>query len=185
MTYLIDHDYENCYSLTLDVADLASKMPSYSQRFRAKPRLNSWVAPNASFYASDNYIGTNEILPDITTWALGNLVLSPKAYLVFKDIIGPSGEFLPLLVGNDIYYMFNTLYVVPESAIDRTEAIEVVNSGVHMGQSKVKFDEEQLQGRCLFKSPTNKLTSSFATEEFKSKYDDNGFEGLVFKEINP
>jgi len=184
MTYLIDQDYKNCYSLTLDVADLTSKMPSYSQRFRAKPRLDGWVAPKASLFASENYTGSVETLPDITTWALGNLVLNPKAHAVFKDLIAPSGEFLPLLIGNDTYYMFQTLFVMPDSAIDLSGAVDIVNSGVHMGQDRVKFDEAQLEGRCLFKSPTNKLTFSFATKEFKSKYDEHGFCGLVFKELD-
>ncbi|MBV1884164.1 MAG: hypothetical protein KUG82_21165 [Pseudomonadales bacterium] len=184
MTYLIDHDYENYYSLTLDVVDLSNKMPSYSQRFRAKPRLDSWVAPKASFYASDNYQGTGVNLPDITTWALGNLVLSPKAYLVFTDIIGPSGEFLPLIVGDDMYYMFNTLSVIPESAIDFSEAIDVIDSGVHMGQDNIRFDEETLKGYCLFKSSTDKLTHTFSTKKFKSIYSENCFTGLVFNTLN-
>jgi hypothetical protein len=184
MTYLIEDDYENYYSLTLDVSDLAIKMPSYSQRFRAKPRLDSWVAPNASFYASDNYTGKGEALPDITTWALGNIILSPKAYLAFRDIMASSGEFLPLLIDGETYYMFNTLFVIPASATDLTGAVDIVNSGVHMGQGNVKFDEEQILGHCLFKSPTNKLTSSFVTKDFKSKYDENHFTGLVFKELD-
>lgn len=182
--YLIEHDFEKSYSLTMDVEDLSSKMPSYSQRYRAKARLKSWIAPKASFYAGGNYIGVSASIPDVTTWALGNLVLSPKAFQVFKDDLDPVGEFLPLLIGSETYYMFNTLFVIPESAIDLTGAFDVVNSGVHMGQDQVKFDESQLVGCCLFKSPTNKLTYSFATEEFKSKYDKYGFTGLMFKKVS-
>jgi len=184
MSYLIDNDFENYYSLTMDVADLSSKMPSYSQRFRAKPRLDSWVAPKASFYASDNYTGKDESIPDLTTWALGNLVLSPNAYEALKDILSSSGEFLPLLVGDDTFYMFNTLYVIPESYIDTSNAIDVVNSGVHMGQENVRFNESELKSKCVFKSPTNKLTYSFATKKFKSEYDKHKFTGLKFQEIS-
>ncbi|ROS05696.1 hypothetical protein EDC56_1245 [Sinobacterium caligoides] len=184
MTYVIENDFESYHSLTFDLSDLSSKMPSYSQRFRAKPRLDSWVAPKAFFYASDNYTGKEEVIPDITTWALGNLVLSPKAYLILKDIMAASGEFLPIIVGADTYYMFNTLFVIPETAIDLSLAVDVVNSGVHMGQENVIFDEEQLNGRCIFKSPTNKLTFSFVTEVFRSKYDESGLTGLSFKDLN-
>ncbi|MFT6266487.1 MAG: hypothetical protein ACJAWS_002649 [Oleiphilaceae bacterium] len=183
MTYLIEDDYENYYSLTLDVLALAIIMPSYSQRFRAKPRLDSWVAPNVSFYASDNYTGKDTALPDITTWALGNIILSPKAYLAFRDIMAPSGEFLPLLIDGETYYMFNTLFVIPASATDLTGAEDIVNSGIHIVQGNVKFDESQISSHCIFKSSTNKLRSSFATKDFKSKYDENHFTGLVFKEL--
>jgi len=181
MIYKLDSDFKNSYSLLPDINDLATKMPSYSQRFRAKPRLEGWVAPIISFYASENYEGQGEQLPDVTMWALGNLVLSPKAYRVFKDLLAPSGEFLPLLLGDDIYYMFNTLFVIPEEGIDRSQELEIIDSGVHMGQDNIQFDEAMLDGRCIFKTPTNKLTFSYATEAFKRLYTENDFSGLTFE----
>ncbi|WP_281649197.1 hypothetical protein [Parendozoicomonas sp. Alg238-R29] len=181
MSYLINHDFENYYSLTIDVADLTSKMPSYSQRFRAKPRLENWVAPKSSFYKSENHSGKEESIPDITTWALGNLVLSPNAYKVLNEKLASSGEFLPLLVGDKTYYMFNTLFVIPEHAIDLSEAVDVIDSGVHMGKKNVKFDESKIEDHLVFKSKTNKLTYSFATEKFKSMYSENNLTGLTFK----
>ncbi|WP_445362956.1 hypothetical protein ACJJIQ_21105 [Microbulbifer sp. ANSA003] len=184
MSYLVDSDFEKYYSLALDVSDLAEKMPSYSQRFRAKPRLDKWIAPKAHFYASDNYTGKEESIPDITTWALGNIVLSPRAFSALKDILNSSGEFLPLLIGDETYYMFNTLYVISEEYVDSTNTIEVVNSGVHMGQDSVKFIDSELEGQCIFKSYTNKLTFSFVTEEFKTAYEANSFTGLKFQEVS-
>ena len=184
MTYKIEYDFENCYLLLPDLSDLAIKMPSYSQRFRAKPRLANWVAPKASFYASENYEGQGEKLPDVTTWAQGNLVLSPKAYEVFKDTLAPSGEFLPLIIGDDTYYMFNTLFVIPEEGIDRSHQLEVVNSDVHMGQENVLFDDNSLDGRCVFKTPTDKLSYSYVTEAFKRIYTENHFAGLILEEIH-
>lgn len=96
MMYKIQDDYKECYLLLPDGTDLLTKMPSYSQRFRAKPRLESWVAPKFSFFASENYEGESEQLPDISIWALGNLVLNPKAYEVFEEMLTPSGEFFAL-----------------------------------------------------------------------------------------
>lgn len=184
MSYLIDHDFENFYSLTIDIADVTSKMPSYSQRFRAKPRLENWVVPKASFYKSENYSGKEESIPDITTWALGNLVLSAYAYKVFNEKLASSGEFLPLLVGNKTYYMFNTLFVIPEHAVDLSEAVDAIDSGVHMGKKNVKFDDSKIENHLIFKSKTNKLTYSFATETFKNIYDENDLTGLTFKKTN-
>jgi hypothetical protein len=183
MIYKIQYDYKECYLLTPDLNDLATKMPSYSQRFRAKPRLESWVAPKFSFFASENYEGEKEQLPDISLWALGNLVLSPKAYEVFKDMLTPSGEFLPLIIGDETYYMLNPLFVIPEEGIDRSHEVEVVDTGVHMGQSNVLFNEAALDGRNLFKTPTDKLRASYCTKAFKELYEQHAFKGLLFEEV--
>ncbi len=183
MSYKIQGNYKACYLLTPDLNDLATKMPSYSQRFRAKPRLESWIAPKFSFFASENYEGETEQLPDISIWALGNLVLSPTAYEVLKDILTPSGEFLPLIIGDDTYYMFNTLFVIPEEGIDRSHEVEVVDSGVHMGQESILFNEAALAGRSVFKTPTDKLRASYCTDTFKALYEKHGFKGLVFEEV--
>ena len=102
---------------------------------------------------------------------------------MFKDLIAPAGEFLPLIVGDDTYYMFNTLFVIPEEGIDRSQAIDVVNTGVHMGQDRVLFREEYLAGNHVFKTPTNKLVFSYVTESFKRLYDKNQFSGLVFETV--
>ncbi len=183
MIFKIDNDYTSTYSLLPDITDLATKMPHYSQRYRAKPRLDNWVAPKASFFACENYEGQGEQLPDVTTWALGNLVLSPKAHQVFKDTLAPSGEFLPLIIGDDTYYMFNTLFVIPEKGIDRSQELEVVDSGIHMGQKNVLFNENTLEGRCVFKTATDKLSFSYATEAFKRMYTENHFTGLTFEKL--
>ncbi len=183
MTYKINYDYKNSYLLLPDGTDLLTKMPSYSQRFKAKPRIESWVAPKASFFASENYEGKSEQLPDITTWAIGNLVLSPKAYGVFKDMLAPSGEFLPLIIGDETYYMFNTLFVIPEEGIDRSHQVEVVDSGVHMGQDNIVFNEANLDGRDVFKAPTDKLRFNYCTKAFKTLYEQHAFKGLVFDEV--
>lgn len=183
MIYKIIYDYKKSYLLLPDLNDLATKMPSYSQRFKAKPRLANWVAFKASFFASENYEGQDEQLPDVTTWAIGNLVLSPKAYEVFKDCLTPSGEFLPLIIGSDTYSMFNTLFVIPEEGIDRSHEVEVVDSGVHMGQDNIVFNEAALDGRNLFKTPTDKLRYSYCTKAFKTVYEQHAFKGLVFEEV--
>ena len=81
--YKISYDFEKFYSFIIKNSELGEKMPDYSPRFVAKPRLQGWVAPEASYYASDNYGGVDESIPDITTWLTGNLVFSQKAYELF------------------------------------------------------------------------------------------------------
>jgi hypothetical protein len=79
--------------------------------------------------------------------------------------------------------MLNTLFVIPEEGIDRSHEIEVVDSGVHMGQGNVLFKEAALDGRHIFKTPTDKLRASYCTKVFKALYEQHAFKGLAFEEV--
>lgn len=185
MIYELTHDYENTYLLLLDGVELYTKMPKYRPTFKAKPRLDGWVAPCATFFESENFLGTREVLPDVTNWSTGVLVFNSKSYEAFHDYLSESGEFLPITVNGESFYLFNTLYIIPDVAVDMKNAVDVIDSGVHVGQSNIDFDEEYLNnnGALIFKTPTDKLFSSYCTEQFKKIYDGNGFKGLVFKSV--
>ena len=185
MIFKLKNDFQNTYSLLIDNVELGTKMPTYRPRFLAKPRLQEWVMPEASFYYSENFEGMRESLPDVTTWSAGVLVINPKAYEVFKNYLATSGEFLPISISGETHYLFNTLYVIPDAAIDKSKAVEVIDTGVHFGQTNVTFDEVFLDSEkvSVFKSNTNKLLHSFCTEQFKKLYDDNGFKGLIFEPV--
>ncbi|PUA27154.1 MAG: hypothetical protein B0W54_20215 [Cellvibrio sp. 79] len=185
MIYELTHDYENTYLLLLDGVELYTKMPTFRPTFKAKPRLEDWVAPSATFFKSENYTGTSEVLPDITNWSTGVLALNLKAYDVFYDYLSACGEFLPITVNNEKFYLFNTLYVIPDSEIDMKNAVEVIDSRVHMGQSNVNYNENYLnnEDRLIFKTRSDKLFSSYCTDVFKALYEANNFKGLVFKAL--
>jgi hypothetical protein len=185
MIFILKRDFQNTYSLLIDNVELGTKMPTYRPRFFAKPRLQEWVMPEASFYYGENFEGMRETLPDVSNWATGVLVFNPKAYEVFKNYLAKSGEFLPISISGETHYLFNTLYVIPDSAIDKSKAVEVIDTGVHLGQTNVIFDESFLgaENILVFKSDTNKLMHSFCTAEFKKLYEENGFKGLTFEPV--
>ena len=182
-TYKIQLVYDQFFSFMVPNAELGAKMPNFSLRFRAKPKSNHWVKVSAKFYAADTYIPDKPIIPDITTWATGNLVLGPKAYEVLGQALEPSGEFLPVSVEGIDYYIFNTLKVIPESAIDRSRAVDFIDSGVNMGQVNVGFDTDQLGEAKVFKTPTDHFLYSYCTEEFKKLVEEYGFSGIEFEEV--
>lgn len=186
MIYKLKDDHPISCLLLIDGVELHTKMPTYKPRFFAKPRLQEWVMPDASFFFSDGAEQMKEDLPDITPWSTGVLAFNPKAYGVFHSLINKAGEFLPISVYGETYYLFNTLYVIPDTAIDKSKAVEVIDTGVHHGQTNVAFDEAFLGAEkiMVFKSNTNKLLHSFCTEEFKRLYEDNGFKGLVFEPVD-
>jgi hypothetical protein len=183
MIFQLKNDFEKTYSLLIDGVELHTKMPTYKPRFFAKARLQEWVQPEASFYPSSNFEGLAEELPDLTIWATGVVVLSPKAYGVLSSELSRSGEFLPISIHGVTYYLFNTLYIIPDEAMDKSKAVEVIDTGVHFGQTNIIFDETFLANEkvLVFKSDTNKLLHSFCTEDFKKIYEDHGFKGLVFE----
>ncbi len=184
MTYKLLHDYQNTYSLLIQNDELWDKMPEYSPRYLAKPKAADWVTSNATFFASKNYEGDPAgTVPDVCTWSTGNLVLNEVAYNVFRDLLEKSGEFLPICVSSVKYYVFNTLLVIPEEGINKDKAVDVIDSGVHLGLDNVTFKEEVLDGAAVFKSDTDLLVYSYCTNEFKRIYEINNFKGLIFEEV--
>lgn len=185
MIYRLTDDYINTCSLLIDNVELGTKMPTYRPRFFAQPRAQEWVMPNASFFFGDSPEQMKEDLPDVTTWSTGVLALNPRAYDVFHESLAKAGEFLPISIYGETYYLFNTLYIIPDAAVDKSKAVEVIDTGVHFGQANVAFDEKFLDSEniLVFKSNTNKLLYSFCTQEFKKIYDANNFKGIIFEAI--
>ena len=185
MIYKLNDDFPNTCLLLIDGVELHTKMPTYRPRFFAKPRLDEWVMPKASFFFGESAEEMKEDLPDITIWSTGLLVLNQKAYEVFHKLLANAGEFLPISVYGETYYLFNTLYVIPDTAIDKIKAVDVIDTGVHLGQTNVAFDENFLNDKkiLVFKSNTNKLLHSFCAERFKSVYEMNNLKGIIFEPL--
>lgn len=185
MIYRLGYDFENTALISIDGVELAKKMPSLRPKFFAQPRSQDWVAPEATLYRSENFKGKGTIPPDVTTWSTGVLALSSRAYEALHELLKNAGEFLPISVEGEAYFLFNTLYIVPDKAVNKDKAVDIINSGVHFGQDNVAFDEEYLnsQGILVFKSGTDRLLHSYCTSEFRKVYDENGFKGLVFGEV--
>jgi hypothetical protein len=185
MIFKLSNDFENTYSLLIDNIELLTKMPTFRPRFFATSREADWSAPQASLYASENFEGPAGAFPDLTTWGTGLVVFSPKAHAAYNNSLSGFGEFLPMTINAETWYLYNTLYIIPDAAIDKSRAVEVVDTGVHHGQSNVVFDESYLnkEGVMVFKTTTNKLMHSLCTDSFKKLYDEHGFKGLQFNPV--
>lgn len=182
-TYKITNDFENFYTFTIKGVELYTKMPSYSPRFDASTRLDEWVVPDASFYATANYLNDKVSVPDITTWLSGNIVINKNVYELLNDKLKQSGEFLPVKVEGIDYYIFNTLKVIQDEYINTSKAIEVVDLGVDVGLENIGFSTEGLDGAFLFKSSTDHCLYSYCTEDFKILLQNHNLNGLLFEEI--
>lgn len=135
MIYQLSKDFENTYSLLIDGTELYAKMPTYSPRFFATARAANWVKPEGSFYRSENFKGNESAIPSITLFATGVLLLDKGAYNSLANELAPCGEFLPALINGEDHYLLNSLYVIPDEAVDCSNVVEKVDAGVHMGKA--------------------------------------------------
>lgn len=179
--YKLKPDYEHFYSFIIENTELFSKMPSFSPKFKAKPRLQQWVEPQAGFFQSDNYRAKGVNTPDITTWLLGNLVLNEKAFTTLKESLENLGEFLPVNCEGIQYYVFNVLHVISEDAIDQENTHSIIESDVNMGLSSLKFIGDKIINELVFKTNADKLASLYCTNTFKQLIEKHQLKGLIFE----
>lgn len=183
MIYKLSYDAEQSPLISLDGVELLNKMPNLRPRFLAQPKRAGWIAPEATLYFSEHFKGDKSSAPDLSVWATGLLALSPAAYGQFKVRLEKSGEFLPFILNGETYHFLNTLYVIPECAMDLSAAVDKVEAGVHYGKTGAIFDDAYLAaaGIEVFKTPTDNLIASYCTDSFKKTCDELGFTGLRFE----
>jgi hypothetical protein len=179
-TYKTRSDYENFYSFIIENTELFSKMPNFSAKFKAKPRLIDWVEPHGSFFQSDSYRAKGVNIPDITTWLLGNLVLNENAYSVLHTHLLKLGEFLPVGCEGIKYYIFNALNIIADEAIDQENTKSIIESGINMGLESLQFIPEKTNDLLVFKTNADKLAALYCTEKFKALVIANNLKGLCF-----
>lgn len=62
-----------------------------------------WRRPETEF------VGEQSEIPDVSLWIDGSLILSPKSHRLLGDLLSKYGEFLPVTVGAEGYFIFNSL----------------------------------------------------------------------------
>ncbi len=178
--YRIKNDFENFFTFTVKNAELGLKMPNYSPKFLAKSRIGDWVKPNASFYASANYQSEKVLIPDLTTWNAGLLVLNTKSYGLLKEVLSLSGEFLEVSVEGIEYFIFNTLKTIDEDKQDYSNAMEDPN--LYGSKLGVKIDESAFDGVHILKTSIDNCLHMYCTDSFKKLVKEKGLMGLEFQD---
>ncbi len=103
--------------LDLNLTDLFEDLPEeygldYLRDFSIlnAEMLSWWGTPSAEFLSRPKY--PNGEIPDISLWGGATLVLSPRAFRYLKESLNAYGEFLPVCVEGETFYIFNCLRVV-------------------------------------------------------------------------
>ena len=114
--------------------------------------------------------GEQNLIPDISNWIGATLFLSQKAYRLLNEILAPFGEFLPVNIENDVYYIFNCLTI---AKIDDS-------------QDEPSFNKESIENKVVFKTPTLHCIDIFCTERLKNAIEGFELSGVIFdKNIKP
>ena len=179
--FKITNDFENYWSFIISNVELFSKMPAYDPRFKAKSKLSDWVKPDAEFYPSENYSGNSEVpkIPDITTWLYGNLILNERAFQCLENELAAYGEFLPVNCEGQSYFVFNTLNVIDDSAINQELSEQDIQDGIYMGVKKLGFIESAISSS-IFKTSFDKALYSYCSQNLIKKVQDSNIQGLKF-----
>lgn len=135
-----------------------------------------WPVPQACFFAETD----GAQIPDISKWIDASLTFSPRAYRLLGEALKSCGEFLPVKVNGEIFYIFNCLQLgkVNESLSER-EYYE----GEEIGIKKIVFHSDDVAGKLVFKTSFNSCVEIYCGERFRSLVYDFGLTGVMFVNI--
>jgi len=181
--YKLSFNYENFLNLDVDLEELGDEIGEvigeeafYNYSWDNISLKDNWVDVGASF--EDVGLEGSQT-PDITAWNGANLVLSPKAYAVLKDVLAKYGEFLPLTISGEDYQVFNCLNVV---AVDKSQSETDIVNGLWMGVKNIGFDEKSVSKNLLFKTKFDRCGAIYCGTEFRTLIETSNLKGLLFLE---
>ena len=109
------------------------------------------------------------ITPDISTWIDATLFLSPKAYRFLFDMLQPFGEFLPVHMNNEVFFIFNCLTLAQEDSQKTTD-------------TEISFSKHEIENKIVFKNKTQFCIDTFCTDIFKNSVEEFELKGLKFSQ---
>ena len=108
--------------------------------------------------------GEKNLIPDVANWIGATLLLSPKANRYLNELLSPFGEFLPVQIENDTFYIFNCLTIADGNLLN----------------GKFSFNEESIENKIIFKTPQQQCIDIYCTEQLKSAIETFELQGVIF-----
>ena len=136
-----------------------------------------WPTPDTEFVAIDDNVSAP--IPDICKWIDASLVLSAKAYRLLGDALKPFGEFLPLTIRDEVFYIFNclTLAKINEDLCEKN-----IYKGQEAGIKSLVFDEKDIADKLIFKTHYDSCMDLYCSDRFKLIVQDYKLAGITFSE---
>lgn len=188
MSYAIRNDGFNYQGFYLDPYSITDLFPNefdiddviqfYAKDIEMKPY---WRGVQAEFNPIEGLpVGT---IPDVCTWLGSSLVFSPKAYDSLFNHLNYFGEFLPLSVNGETFYLFNCLTHGQLNDV-YTRAEKLDESGEVLQEERIRFNDIDTNDKLLFKTMLNNCSVLFCNEKFKDLYKSKNLTGITFDELN-
>lgn len=133
-----------------------------------------WIPLTCNFFAEPN--GRTQETPDVFVWTGATLVLSKRAYNLLKDSIEPFGEFLPLIVSGEPYYLFNCLTYGQD---DLEACASIYQGGSRLWVTKL-VSKPKYKEQLLFKSEYERGYTLLCSQRFTDIINQLGLTGLSF-----
>ena len=180
MTYRITANTAAYMTCAPKIKNLAPGENKYKpKKFGQKPLKENWLKAAARFLKGDSGSTT---IADISGWSGNALVFNQKAFDVCAEHLEQLGEFLAIDAEGIPYYLFNTLYHVPDSMVDVSQSELAESEGIALGAKKLAFVEERIDrtNPMLFKTHYDFGAGTFCTEKFKTLIEEHQLTGLLF-----
>ena len=182
--YAIRNDGYDFQELDLEIDDFIDARPKgVDERLVLDFSLENyamsswWPRPDTEFVAIDD--DADAPIPDICKWIDASLVFSSKAHRLLGDTLKPFGEFLPLTIRGEAYYIFNclTLAKINEELCEKN-----IYKGEEMGIKSLVFDENDIVDKLVFKTTYDSCMDLYCSERLKNIVQDYQLTGVVFSQ---
>lgn len=181
MIYKISANYTDYLNIDIDIEELMftvgetigeDNFLDYSHHNLSL--AEAWVDVGGTF---EDVGLKNTRKPDITIWNGANFVLSQQAWQSTAEQLKPFGEFLPITVENEPYYIFNCRELVN---VDQENSEANIIDGVWLGVNKLVFNESTVSESLIFKTTFDRCAALYCTDTFKTFIETLHLEGLNF-----
>lgn len=168
--FAIRRDGYNYQELDLEVGDFIENMPEeigsntiHDFSVENLALAQYWQPIRTGF---SEIKGEKNLIPDVSNWIGATLFLSPKAHRLLGELLAPFGEFLPVQIDKDTFYIFNCLTI----------------ADAKQSNEKLNFDETSIKDKVVFKTPEQQCIDIYCTERLKSAIEGFELKGVIFDE---
>lgn len=145
--------------------------------FQHKPLLKEWPRVEVRLDRSAPRHGDFPWFP-----AVAAPVFSQRALDVLRGLIGPNAEPLPLVCGEQMLYLINTLDIV--DCLDHSKAVvSYYDDGTPRRVVCYAFADDRIRDKHLFKVPESCNVDTLVSEQFKKTVEQNALKGLTFEAV--
>ena len=183
MTYKVDFDYTNFKNLSMDDEELMYEVGDRlgsTQAYRTFTWDNISLAdvwePIPARFVDVDGLPTDKV-PDITVWRGSCLFLSPFARKALEVHLEGLGEYLPVPVGDDTYFVFNCMN---EVQADKSQSEADIRNELWLGVKSIGFKKEDVATNLIFKTKFNRGSALYCGEDFKALIEANNLAGVQF-----